>query len=108
MSALLAALSTERSRNSALKQQLSALIAAGHADLAQRSESATRQIDEATVFGLSKQAALEARVQAADAALAGERCSHGCLTLCTVYRTPYLHMSGLTIVLSLINPPVPH
>ena len=69
--ALQAALTAECARSSALKQQLSALIAAGHADLAKRAratQDALQQTNEATVSAQS-------RLHAAEAALAHERCT---------------------------------
>lgn len=92
--ALQAAVSAERARNSALKQQLSALIAAGHADLAQRSrgpEDAARQADEAPLP--APVAALEARAQAAEAALARERCGSSCSPLTTVCQAPRVYLA---------------
>lgn len=74
MAALRLALGKERSRCAALKQQLASLIAAGQADLAQRSsgtESVARLREEAALI---EQAALVVRLNDAEAFIAEERC----------------------------------
>ena len=71
------ALSAERSRNVALRQQLAALIAAGQADLAQRAAAdaeAARLRDELAAEH-AHQAAVEARLREATAAVVQERCA---------------------------------